>query len=191
MGEIKPFEDRHYKRTLSYDYATVGPEHEADCLEALCEGFVRANQIMIRAQPDAYPCCLGCGKYRYVEPKNCRVFDWKRGRAPRVDPNCQHVWGAYGLHKRKAGTCIDLACMMAAIYREKEDEPKARVVIEHQFGDKIIDVDEAGEPVYERLDGLYHAMVMLGDGSIVDPTHKVINPQKGPARAEVCGCSSS
>lgn len=189
--ETKPFTDKHYKRTLSFEYGTIGPEHEADCLEAICEGMVRANQIMIRAQPDAYPCCLGCSGYRYVNPQNCRTFNWRRGHAPKVDPNCQHVFGAFGLQRRRAGTCIDLACMAAAIYREKENDPNARVIIEFQFGD-VIDVDEEGEEIRERLDGLYHAMVKLGDGTIVDPTEKVLQPDKPkPAEAEVCGCSAA
>lgn len=175
MGnDAVPHQLKHFRRTMSFDLGVVAPEHEADALEGLCEGFVRANQIMIRAEPDSYPCCLGCGEYRYAEPENCRIFDWKRGKAKKVDPNCQHVFGAYHLDKRKRGTCIDLACMLAAIYREKDNDARARVIVEHQFTSDG-----------ERLDGKYHAMVMKGDGEIVDPTLKV---KAALPVGESCGC---
>lgn len=159
---------------MSFDIGVIGPEHEADTLEGLCEGFVRANQIMIRAEPNAYPCCIGCGGYRYVEPENCRIFNWRRGKQDKVDPNCQHVFGAYHLGKRKAGTCIDLACLLAALCREKDNDPKARVVIDHQY-------DEDGR----RLDGQYHAMVKTGQGQVIDPTLMV--EAELPA-GETCSC---
>lgn len=178
-GDREPHRHEYYRRRMSYEFGVVAPEHEADLLEGLCEGFVRANQIQIRAQPDAYPCCLGCGGYKYVEPENCRVYDWRRGRKTQVDGNCQHVFGAYPLDVRKKGTCIDLACMLCAIYREKDDDRGARVIIEHQF--------HGGE----RLDGKYHAMIMRGDGSIVDPTEKVKAASAAPMQVggmKTCDC---
>jgi hypothetical protein len=163
MGnEQLPHQEDYFRRRMSYEFGVTGPEHEADLLEGLCEGFVRANQIQIRAEPDSYPCCLGCGSYIYVEPENCRVYDWKTRRHLKTDGNCQHVFGAYPLDVRRKGTCIDLACMLCAIYREKDNDREARVIIEHQ-------VDGNGD----GIPGKYHAMVMRGDGRIVDPTEKV------------------
>ncbi len=141
-------------RTMGYDYECVSPEHEADLLEALCEGFVRANQIQIRAQENAYPCCLGCGNYRYIPPQNCGT-----------DRNCQNVHGAAPLHRKRKGTCIDLACLLAAILREKEGDRGARVVIDFQFDGRAANVDGG-----EILPGRYHAMVLKGDGAtLLDP----------------------
>lgn len=182
--EVAPH-SHHYRREMSYSFGVIGPEHEADLLEALCEGYTRANQIQIRAEPAAYPCCLGCGSYRYVEPENCQVYDFRRGRARKTDPNCQHVFGAFPLDRRKRGTCIDLACMLAAIFREKDGDRRARVVIEHQF--RIVGADDEGVEIKERLDGKYHAMVMKGDGTIVDPTTKVKALAVG-AHQKACDC---
>ncbi len=171
--ETAPHAFEYFRRRMSYEFGVIAPEHEADLLEGLCEGFVRANQIQIRAQPAAYPCCLGCGAYKYVDPENCQIFDWRGSRAKRkIDPNCQHVFGAQPLDKRKRGTCIDLACMLCAIYREKDGDRRAHVIIEHQFG-PVEGHDDDGSPLRERHDGKYHAMVQKGDGTIVDPTHKV------------------
>jgi hypothetical protein len=152
-----------YPRRMSFGYAVIDPHMEADLLEGLCEGYVRANQIQILADPDAYPCCIGCGKYRYIPPKNCRIWHWRTGRE--VDPNCQHVHGAYPLDRRKMGTCIDLACMLAAIYRVKEGDPGARVLIDHQ-------IDDEGN----GIPGKYHALVRLGNGEIIDPIEKAYKP---------------
>lgn len=185
--EHVPHAHKYFRRRMSYEFGVVDPDHEADLLEGLCEGFVRANQIQIRAQPEAYPCCLGCGEYKYVEPENCRIYDWRRGRAASIDSNCQNVWGAYPLDKRKRGTCIDLACMLCAIYREKEDDRSARVIIDHQFG-PVIGYLEDGEPIRERLDGRYHAMVKRGDGTVVDPTHKVKPEALQVGQQKTCDC---
>ncbi len=149
------------ERTMSFGYECVSPEHEADILECLCEGYTRANQIMIRAQENAYPCCLGCGNYRYVPPSNC-VYDFRSREV--VDRNCQAVLGAAALHRKRKGTCIDLACMLAAIYREKEGDALAKVIIDYQFDEQTADA-QGGEIV----PGKYHAMVKKGDGTIVDP----------------------
>lgn len=147
-------------RTMSYVYETVGPEHEAHLLEALCEGYVRANQIQVRAQDGAYPCCLGCGNYRYVPPSNCKTYDYRKRRS--VDPQCQQVLGAAPLHRKKEGTCIDLACYLCALIREKDGDRQARVGIDYQF-------DEAGR----MIPGKYHAIVVKGDGQILDPQRQL------------------
>lgn len=152
-------------RRMSFGYGVTSPHMEADLLEALCEGFVRANQIQIRTEPDAFPCCLGCGKYKYVPPRNCRVYNI---RGEIRDPNCQHVYGAFPLDKRQMGTCIDLACMLCAIYREKDGDAGARVLIDHQL-------DDEGN----GIPGMYHALVRKGDGEIVDPQKKAHQPQEG------------
>ncbi len=188
--EKEPHAHDYIRRKMSYEFGVISPEHEADLLEGLCEGMVRANQIQIRAQPDAYPCCLGCGGYVYVEPQNCRAFNWRQGRAAKLDKSCQHVFGAWPLDVRKRGTCIDLACMLCAIYREKEDDRSARVIIEHQFG-PVIGYDENGEEIRERLDGRYHAMVMRGDGTIVDAVEKVranTEQAEGMTVGQACDC---
>lgn len=172
------------ERRMSVSYAVVSPQHEADCLEALCEGYVRMNQVMIRAQPNAYPCCLTCGEYQYIPPRNCYVYKFGLRRQRGTDPACQHVRGCYELHRSGKGTCIDLACSLAAFLREKEGDARARVVIEHQFDEKD-----------ELKPGLYHAMVMKGDGSIVDPQAQVqeaeaVFNQSGGELAVGCACSS-
>lgn len=166
-------DDEHFRRRMHYEYGTIGPKHEADLLEGLCEGFVRANQVQIRADPAFYPCCLGCGSYVYVPPQSCRVYDWRRGQT--VDPNCQAVRGAYPLHTIKQGTCIDLACMLAAVMREKGGDRKAHVIIDYQ-----LDADG------NRIEGQYHAMVRKGSGEIVDPVTKVKQARGAPPLA--CGC---
>lgn len=176
--EQPPHQDKYYRRRMSYEFGVVAPEHEADLLEGLCEGFVRANQIQIRARPSDYPCCLTCGGYEYVDPENCRVYDWKRGRAAARDSNCQNVLGAWPLDVRKKGTCIDLACMLCAIFREKDGDPRARVIIEHQYS-----------PNGQRLDGKYHAKIMRGDGTQVDPSADLdANAAAIHAGQHVCDC---
>ena len=171
-------------RRLSYGYTCTDPEHEAQVLEAICEGFTRANVAQMQADPDAFPCCLSCGDIQYVEPENCKIRDW-RTNSP-VDPNCQHVFGAVQLVRRRKGTCIDLACLLAAIYRLKEQDHAARVIIDFQQ-------DGLGRFV----PGQYHAMVMRGDGSIVDPVAKTMNANEvahpiavggGQAYESPCGC---
>ena len=163
-----------HMRRMSYGFGVDHPNMEADLLEGLCEGFVRANQVQIRVDPEKYPCCLGCGEYKYVPPKSCRVFDWRTGQAR--DPNCQHVHGAFPLNQRGMGTCIDLACMLCAIFREKDSDAAARVVIEHQF-------EEGGEP----KPGQYHALVMKGNGELVDPEEKAKGAHGG-SEGQACAC---
>lgn len=162
-------------RRMSFSFTIVDPEHEADCLEALCEGYVRANQIVIRAQPNAYPCCLTCGGYKYVEPRNCYVYKFQARQKRGTDPQCQHVRGCYELHREGKGTCIDLACALAAFYREKEGDHSARVVIDYQIAE-----DGLSKP------GLYHAMVKKGDGTIVDPQAMV-----QASEASGCACAGA
>jgi hypothetical protein len=171
-------------RRMSFGYTGYGPDQEADVLEALCEGYVQANVVMIRADPDRFPCCTGCGGYQYEEPSNCRVRNWETGVA--VDPDCQHVRGAVVLHKMGVGTCIDLACMAAALLRVK-DEKEARVVIEHDLG-----------PNDEWQPGKYHAVVMLDDGSIVDPSAEAPlaiggrrSQQRRGEQQTSCGCKGA
>lgn len=185
--ELEPLDQGH-RRTMSYVYETIGPEHEADLLEALCEGFVRANQIQIRAQEAAYPCCLGCGNYAYVPPKNCQVYT--RTGAQATDTLCQQVLGAAPLHRTGKGTCIDLACYLAALKREKDGLRGARVGIEFQF--KKGDIDP----------GKYHAIVIVpregAEDEILDPqaqleelAQRKAATQLAQRRLEVgagCGC---
>ena len=173
-------------RRLSYGYTCVDPENEAVILEALCEGYVRANVAQMSIDPDAFPCCLSCGDIGYVEPENCKIRNWKTN-AP-VDPNCQHVFGAVQLVRRRKGTCIDLACLLAAILRVKQGDHAARVIIEFQR-------DAAGN----LMPGEYHAMVMTGAGEIVDPVEKTQGAEAaapklavggGPLEAP-CNCSGA
>lgn len=183
-GELEPLAEDAVERRMSVSYAVISPEHEADCLEALCEGYVRLNQIVIRSQPNAYPCCLTCGEYSYVPPVNCYTYKLGLRRQRGTDPACQHVRGCFELQKSGKGTCIDLACALAAFLREKENDRGARVVIEHQF-------DEKGD----HKPGLYHAIVMKGDGSIVDPQVQVQEAEAafnstGGELAIGCACSA-
>jgi hypothetical protein len=171
---LKAEKIKQYPRRISFGYGVTSPEMEAQMLEALAEGFVECNRIQIRQNPDQFPCCLSCGRYRYVEPVHCRTYHWKTGRA--VDPNCQHVYGAFPLDERGKGTCIDLACMLAAIYREKDGELDTRVIIEHE-----LDADGYGIP------GRYHAMVLREDGTIEDIAEFIKQKQKQNPEYEAQG----
>lgn len=165
-------------RKMSFDFSSNCASMEADVLEALCEGYTRANQMMVRAEPDAYPCCFGCGNYRYIPPKNCRTVDRRTNKA--IDPSCQHVHGAAQLHTHGEGTCIDLACMLAALLREKGGDPRARVIIDFQLDDEGLSIP-----------GRYHAMVMRGDQTIVDPTIDNAHADgETPLGVGGCGCST-
>lgn len=167
-------------RRISFGFAAYDRDQEADLIEALCEGFVRANAVMIRADPERYPCCTGCGGYLYEEPNNCRVRNWETGVA--VDPDCQHVRGAAPMHKLGRGTCIDLACMQAALLRVK-DGRDARVIIEDDLG-----------PNGEQRPGKYHALVLLADGSTVDPSAEAplaVGGRRGEQHQTPCGCKGA
>jgi hypothetical protein len=162
-------------RKMSFDFSSNSAQMEADVLEALCEGFVRANQMMIRAQPGAYPCCFGCGTYRYEPPRNCVTVN---RRNTVIDAQCQHVHGAAQLQADGAETCIGLACMMAALLREKGGDRGARVII-----DFLLDKQGVSIP------GQYHAMVMKTGGEIVDPTVPQHDDDDQPAiGVGACGC---
>lgn len=193
--QLEELEDG-FVRTMSFVYETSDPEHEADLLEALCEGFVRANQIMIRAQEDAYPCCLGCGNYAYVPPASCQVYDRQR-RKTVADGSCQKVLGAAQLHRTGKGTCIDLACYLCALKREKDGLRSARVGIDYQFNP---DVDGEIQP------GKYHAIVVVPQGEgqadvILDPQQQLEELAERRAASELvqrklevgagCGCGAS
>lgn len=142
------------KRRISFHYVTATLEQEPHLVEALCEGFVRANEIEIIADPEEYPCCIACGRVRYSAPIPCM----RNGRA---EPNCQEVFGITALLRRGYGTCIELACAQCAIKRVK-DGKECHVIVRHQIGAN-------GLPIPNQ----YHALLEYADGTIEDTTEEV------------------
>jgi hypothetical protein len=132
-------------REIHFQFTSVDfdAEHEADIIEAICEGFVRANEIMILADPDFFPNDLD--DLQYHPPKSCPSKKGVYG--------CQPVKGGVALLQRGAGTCIDLACLLCALLRVKHGDGGAKVVIYPQ----------------NNKQGLYHAVVESGSGTIYDP----------------------
>ena len=128
-------------REFRYTYAYEGNDDQADTIEGFCEGLVRGNVSQIATDPDRYPCCLGCSDLKYVDPPICRDNRF-----------CQPIKGAGPLIDSGEGTCIDLACLLAAMLRHKGDR-KARVEIEN-------------ETAYgKEIPGQYHAYVIDGKGA--------------------------
>ena len=147
-------------REICFTYKAQDPENEMGILEGLCEGYVRANEFMIGADPDAYPCCSSCGELQYTDPQPC--FVRRNGKCKKAE-NCQRVKGAYELVKTGYGTCIDLACFYCAIKRAKNGE-ECNVVIHPEY-------DAHGNPIQNA----YHAIVVFADGREVDPSELAKN----------------
>lgn len=156
MGhDTQPFPPMLPAREMCFTYRSVNAENELAVLEALCEGFTRANEMMISGSPDSYPCCNSCGGLHYSDPQPCFI---RSGGSCKKAVNCQRVKGAYELVKSGFGTCIDLACFHAAIKRVKDGED-CWVVLDHEL-------DASGRPIPNS----YHAIVAFADGHQVDPS---------------------
>jgi hypothetical protein len=133
-------------REFKFQFGSVDgdAEHEADCIEALCEGFVRCNEVQILADPDYFP--DDPSAFRYIPPPSCRSSKGIQG--------CQPVKGALALMKSGLGSCIDLACMYCALLRTKHGDRSAFVKVDPQIPNR---------------QGLYHAVAVGGAGNIYDP----------------------
>lgn len=134
-----------------------------DCLSALCEGIIRTNMIWIESTEDGRlaPCCLGQAGVEYVLPKGCGM------KHP-----CQTVLGAREMLTSGKGTCIDIACYVAAQLRLRGTP--ASVVFENMR-------NAAGEPI----EGQYHALVETPLG-VYDYTQDLIEGYEGQCSAD-CG----
>jgi len=118
-----------------------------ECLTALCEGVIRANMVWLRYH--GAPCCLAAAGVKYVLPDGCGA------RHP-----CQTVRGAAEMFRQGVGTCIDVACYVAAQLRLKDH--KAKAVFTNMK-------DRGGRPI----PGQYHALVETDHG-IYDYTQDLI-----------------
>lgn len=127
-----------------------------DCLTGLCEGVIRTNMIWMEATDEGQraPCCLGQAGVTYVLPKGCGM-----------EHPCQTVIGAREMLATGKGTCIDIACYVAAQLRLRGTP--ASVVFENMR-------DSQGLPI----EGQYHALVETPLG-IYDYTQDLIDGFEG------------
>ena len=124
------------------------PGDDRAVIEEYANGLADVNTAIIGRAPDRYSACLGCSHLKYVDAPSCyrtKAFGGKE----RI-PGCQPIVAADMLAYRGTGTCIDLACYLAAARRVHFGE-RNRVSIEDQGG------------------GLYHAVVVDGMGRRLDP----------------------
>ena len=125
---------------------------EKDQLRALAEGFVRANEMAIAANPGAYPQTIEQAALRYVKPVRCN------------DPHpCQRVLGVGPLFELGEETCLGLAALHCALLRYFDNDAGARVAIEPQSR-------------FSR--GAWHALVVTGAGRVLD-TQSIVEQQFG------------
>lgn len=96
---------------MKYTDTPADPDHAKALLDAWAEGLVRANRATIDRDPEAYPCCCGCGGFKLVPLKmtpNLIIGLVARG------PN--------GLKRAKRGNAFELACFQCAQRRREGDE---------------------------------------------------------------------
>lgn len=117
-------------------------DHACDLLEAVCEGVVLANMLEIRADEEAFPCCIKCGELKLF-----------------LGGNPLAIEGARAVVKRGGGNALSLACFQAAARRIEKD-PRADVIIDH--------VEKNGEIAV----GEYKPFVRLGDDKLEDVEHE-------------------
>ncbi len=124
------------------------PGDDRSAIEAYSNGLAAVNTTIIGRDKHRYSVCLGCSHLKYVDAPSCyRVKAF--GGKERI-PGCQPIVAADLLYTRGTGTCVDLACYLAAARRVHLGESN-RVSIEDQG------------------DGLYHAVVIDGTGRRLDP----------------------
>jgi len=107
---------------MHYVERAMTPEQSKHVLDALAEGVVEANRTIIDDDPDAYPCCCGCGDFKLVTQR----------AVPRVSVGT--VQGPRALTKSKMGNAFELACFQCA-QRRREGDTGAYV---------DVNVDDAG-----------------------------------------------
>lgn len=138
------------QREICFTYKAQDGLQEIAILEALCEGLVQVNMIVIDLD---YHTFESCGVIRYVDPRAC----WVRKKGCKKAFNCQRVKGALEVVESGYGTCIDLACLVCAWYRLNGHDCYVQVVHE---------LDGANRPIPEQ----YHALVGFPGGSTLDPS---------------------
>ncbi len=106
-------------------------ETEAQIIANWGEALTASNEVLIALDPEAYPCCLNCGKLRYIDPPVCRT---SRGTPVH---GCQPVRTIDEVIRLGYGTCFDLAPMLAAIKRQKGGDSSARINVELTGDPKI------------------------------------------------------
>ncbi len=124
------------------------PGDDRGTIEAYSNGLADVNTAIIGRNPGRYSMCLGCSHLKYVDAPSCYKVTLLGGKEK--IPGCQPIVAADLLYTRGTGTCVDLACYLAAARRVHLGESN-RVSIEDQG------------------DGLYHAVVIDGAGRRLDP----------------------
>ncbi len=132
------------------------PQSHADAcrvLEGIAEGAVRAMKAEIELNPDAQPCCIGCGKFVIrngpmfpAQPQSLQAIMAERGiededilrelhgSSPpselRHDPTADvQIRCVRDIALRKGGTTLELACYQAAQRRRRGDDPECVVIV--------------------------------------------------------------
>lgn len=126
-------------------YARTDHETCLYVLEALYEGVTSANVVeLTRLFPD-FPGMVEAG-IRYEEPQ----------KVSELDPD-QHIGTLSYVMKKKRATCIEAAAIYAAQMRVEGVDAVVRLLsMEDAYG--------------EIMPYSYHAVVDLGDGTMVDPS---------------------
>lgn len=99
--------------------SAVNDDHALDLLMAHADGLAQANIVTIDREPDAYPCCCGCGGFK---------LDGYAPSSPRRAVANLETQGALELRAAEHGTAFDLACFQCA-QRRREGEEHAWVEI--------------------------------------------------------------
>ena len=146
------------------------PDFMCATLEAVAEGVTRVNQVWLSAAQDLgieTPCCPSClaedTGFRYVGPE-----------AQKCASACQRLDTGAVMLERNQGTCYDLACYFAAVYR---GEGKSCAV------EIVPIVDAYGHPI----PGEFHALIAFADGSTRDPSAELVAYQRDGTKAP-CSC---
>jgi len=142
------------------------PGDDRGAIEAYSNGLADVNTTIIGREPGKFSACLGCSHLKYVEAPSCYKVSLLGGKE-RI-PGCQPIVAADLLYERGTGTCVDLACYLAAARRVHLGE-RNRVAIEDQGG------------------GMYHAVVVNGVGERFDPQKIALESICHCARGRVAG----
>jgi hypothetical protein len=159
-----PLQETLWEFRVRYDVYTDDCARKA--LAALCEATVRINMGWINALlwdvGEYAPCCLENEGVEYMLPQAC----------PGVDLPCQTIRGAEEILISGYGTCIDIACYMAAQLRLRRKH--ALVFLENMK-------DGQGRPIA----GEYHVILRTARGR-VDYTEDLIQGRMASCNIE-CG----
>lgn len=119
---------------MQYVERALTPEQAKHVMDALAEGVVEANRAVIDSNPDAFPCCCGCGDFKLV----------KQRAVPKIAVG--RVQGPRALSKSKQGSAFELACFQCA-QRRREGDSNAYVDVnvDEQGNLSCVVVREKGE----------------------------------------------